>query len=60
MKIIIQKNHRKNHYESVKCQYCGTYAETNEEVNEKFGFKENGEIYRRCKKCMNNLYLWKE
>ena len=48
-----------SYYESAKCQYCATYAKTNDEVTEKFGFKENWEIYSRCKNCMNNLCLWK-
>ena len=31
---------QKQHYESAKCQYCATYAKTNDEVNEKFGLQE--------------------
>ena len=60
MRRIIYKKHRKTHYESAKCQYCATYANTSEEVEEKFGFKGNGERYRRCKTCMNKLCLWRE
>ena len=26
----------------------------------KFSFKGDGEIYRRCNKCMNNFSWWKE
>ena len=59
VKVIINQKERK-YYESAKCQYCATYAKTCEEVEEKLGFKGNGERYRRCKKCMNNLCLWKE
>ena len=42
-------NMNQTYYESAKCQYCATYAKTSEEVNEKFGFKQNGERYSRCR-----------
>ena len=60
MKRIIYKKHRKKQCESVKCQYCATHAKTSGEVNEKFGFKQNRERYKKCKNCMNNLRLGKE
>ena len=50
----------KQHHESAKRQYCATYAKTNDEVNQKFGCKQNGERSSRCKNCMDNLCLWKE
>ena len=30
---------QQKYYESAKCQYCATYAKTNEEVGEQFGRK---------------------
>jgi len=63
-KYYYEKNdipdNQKTFYDSVKCEYCSTYAKTCDEVNEKFGFKKNGEIYKRCKTCMNNICLWKD
>ena len=48
------------YYESAKCQDCKTLANTSEEVDEKFGFKQNGERYTRCKTCMKQICVWKE
>ena len=60
MRRLINKKQKQKHYESAKCQYCATYAKTSDEVDEKVGFKQNGEIYSRCKNCMDNLCVWKE
>ena len=60
MKRVINKKQRNTNYESAQCQCCATYAKTRDEVNEKLGFKQNGEIYSRCKTCMNNLCLQKD
>ena len=54
MKRIIYKKRIKN-IECEQSQYCASYAKTNDEVSDKFGFKQNGGIYSRCKKRMNDL-----
>ena len=55
-----KKDTQKTYYEDAKCTHCATHAKTNEEVEIKFSFKGDGEIYRRCNKCMNIFCWWKE